>query len=198
MFIFSFSYAQPFEGKISMKVFSDESMDMDYLVKGDNIRIEIKENDGGYQGSFIYNGSDNKMLIIMPEQKMYMEIPLGDMYDSDDYEGTEEDVDINVTGETKMINGYNCEKWIIKNEDEEVEVWMAKGLGGFFMFQNPMDHSPKSAWQSKLKAGNYFPMQVVENKKVVMEVTSVDKKALKDDLFTVPKDFQKFEMPGMK
>jgi hypothetical protein len=198
LFFASLSFAQSFEGKISMKVQDDETGYMDYLIKGDNIRIEMKGmSEENNMGAFIYNAKTNSMLIVMPEQQMYMEIPFG-MYDFDDEEVTEQEMDFDITGETKVINGYKCEKWIFKDEGQTVEAWMTNGLGGFFMFNNPMDQSPKSAWQSKLEAGNYFPMQVIEGGKVVMEVVSVDKKNLSNDLFSVPNGFKKFEMPGMK
>lgn len=193
-FMFSVSYSQQFEGKIAMRLNSDKAKDVDYLIKGNKMRIEMP---GNKEGVIIFDTKESKFLMIMPEQKMYMEMPINLDHAAHELNNEDKDADINFTGETKVINGYQCEKWLINDEGKEVEAWMAKELGGFYMFQSPMDKSSKASWQGKLEAGSYFPMQVLENGQMVMEVLSVDKKSLNDDLFKAPKEFQKFEMPGM-
>ncbi len=77
---------------------------------------------------------------------------------------------------------------------------MTDELGSFFMLVNPMNKGAQNNWQEKLQ-GNYFQMkvEVMEDgeKKSSMEVLSVDKMSLKDDLFAIPSGYQKFDMPNL-
>jgi hypothetical protein len=194
LFVFSISFAQQFEGIISMKISGDEEIDMDYFIKGEKIRIETPGNE---EGVILFDTKQNKFLIVMPEQKMYMEMPMGMGMQNIESE-TSDEANTVFTGETRVINSYECEKWVYVDDGKEVEAWMAKGLGSFFMFQNPMAHSSEANWQSRLEAADFFPMLVIEDNEKVLEVTSVEPKALEADLFSVPAGFQKFDMPGMK
>jgi hypothetical protein len=47
----------------------------------------------------------------------------------------------------------------------------------------------------------FFPLKMEkvegDKRKLVMEVTKIEPQSLSDELFTVPADFQKMNMPGM-
>ncbi|MDO8549032.1 MAG: DUF4412 domain-containing protein [Ignavibacteria bacterium] len=135
----------------------------------------------------------------MPEQKMYMELG-SDYMPQNDVKMEGKSPNIKRTGEFKDIKGYKCEKWIIKDDDNMVEAWMTDELGSFYMMTNPMNRGAQDKWQKQLQ-GNYFPMkvEVIEDgeKKSSMEILSVNKMSLNADLFTLPKGFQKFDMPNM-
>jgi hypothetical protein len=192
-------YAQSnFEGKVVMRVTGeeeDEKSDMDYYIKEDKIRMEIKSEEGKL--IILYDQKDSKAYMIMPEEQMYMEFDNNfSPEDSNDFNSQ----NINRTGEFKDINGYKCEKWIIKEDDNITEAWMTDELGGFYMLKNPMAGGLQDSWQQKL-VGNYFPLKVnvTEDGETTgsIEVLSVDKMSLNDDLFILPSGFQKFEMPNL-
>src|SRR5690606_39676346 len=106
--------------------------------------------------AILFNKSENKTYMIMPQQSMYMEFNVMDMMGSEELDA--DDPDITKTGEYLDINGYKCEKWIIKENNEIVEAWMTDELGSFFMMDNPFAMNSKT-WQQEL-AGNFFPMRV--------------------------------------
>ena len=104
------------------------------------------------------------------------------------------------TGETKTINGYECEQWIIKGDDNTSEAWMTKDLGSFIFFQSPMGGKEKPKWQEDIESSGYFPMLVIEkdsdgNETGRFEVKSIEKKSLDDSFFTVPDGYSQMKMP---
>lgn len=195
----NFSSAQTaFEGKVKFQISENGNKHvMDYFVKGSKFRIDAKEMDEA--GTMIFDSKAKKMLIIMPQQKMYMEMPLDlsgedSYFDDESYKGK-----ISRTGDKKVINGYECEKWIVEDGKTKAESWVTNELGGFMFFGNPMDGG--SDWKSKLSGENFFPMlvNVYEGGKLVntMEVLEIQKQSLDNSMFSAPAGFQKFEMPSM-
>lgn len=196
------TFAQDFEGKVVMNIQGDgENMDMNYLVKGDKIRIEVEEQENA---AIIFDNTTKKMMIIMPDQKMYMEMDMQAMEKMAQNEMNKADDtgDFKMTGETKTISGYECEKWIYTDNGEETVAWMTKDIGNFMMMSNPMMGNEAPEWQQKLSGEGYFPMQVVHKdasgqEDATMTVKSVEKKSLESSLFSAPSGFQKMEMPMM-
>jgi hypothetical protein len=190
----------PFEGKIKMRISGDETADIDYFVKGEKIRMEMEAE--GNNAVILFNTQNKKTIMMMPGQNMYMEFDANQFMTENDSKNNEDDMDkIQKTGEHKEINGYDCEKWIFKDEDENiVEAWMTDELGDFFMMMNPMDRGSQEKWKEALQ-GDFFPMKVdvIEDGKKTssMEVLSVNEMSLKDDLFKVTPGMQKFDMPNM-
>ena len=205
-------YSQSFEGEIVMKITSkdqDKPQTIDYYCKGSKIRFEAK-GEGSESGVMIIDSKDNNAIIIMPERKMYMSYPfhnaLGAASDTmrSEIEREVEKGNLKMTGETKNINGYQCEKWSFKDDEgKNGEAWMTKGIKNFFLFSNPMKRrSNEPEWERKLIDEGYFPMMVItknEDGEVesTMEVTSIVPKSLDKSLFTPPSDYKKMEMPMM-
>ncbi|MFO7524764.1 MAG: DUF4412 domain-containing protein [Ignavibacteriaceae bacterium] len=195
----NFVFAQTqFEGKIKIKISEDgKSQLMDYMVKGQKFRFDLK--DVEEVGAMIFDSQSKKMMIVMPQQKMYMEMPL-DLSEAESYfEDESFEGKITMTGEKKVIKGYECEKWIVEDEGYITESWITDKLGGFMFMGNPMGGGG-SDWKSKLNAQNYFPMEVnvYESGKLVntIEVVEVAPQNLDNSLFSAPSGFQKFEMPS--
>jgi len=193
------SYAQEnFEGKVTFNIFDNgESHAMDYYMKGGKIRFDAKEKEG--MGQFIMDPASKQILIVMPEQKMYLQMQMPEAKmdkESGDKMGK---ADFSKTGETKEILGYTAEKWTYKDGEDQGEAWLTKDLGSFFWFNNPMmNQENKPQWMKDLNEGGYFPLLVTENGKKVFEVTNVEKSSLDASLFEVPADYKKMEMPTMQ
>jgi hypothetical protein len=117
------------------------------------------------------------------------------------------------TGQTEKILGYTADKYIVTQDDQKTEMWLAEGLG---TFMNPNSSNPMGgmgrrggaapanmqAWEKALAGKSLFPLRVVgldkANKETFrMEVTSIDKSALSDSLFAPPAGYEKFDMGAM-
>ena len=200
-FVLAFSsrnYAQNhFEGKVTFNVFDEgKSHTMEYYVKGDKIRFDANEE--GHEGHIIMDPSSKQFMIVMPQQKMYMTMQIPDYSSKSGDNGTmDKDVSFDKTGETKEILGYTAEKWVYKSKEDQGEAWMTKDIGGFQMFDNPMQKD-KPQWQQDLASSGYFPLEVYENGKKVYEVTNIDKKSLDESMFEAPADYKKMDMPMMQ
>ncbi len=192
-----------FEGKLTMNIeAAGQKTEMNYLMKGDKIRIEVED---GEAAAMIMDSKTKTMLVVIPSQKMYMEFDYGKMIDGmsgNNKNDEETGAQIKKTGETKKINGYNCEKWIIKDENSNIEAWVTTELGNFVFAQNPMGGNDGPAWQKEFEGKGFFPMQVLEkdekgNVNSKMDVTRIEKTSLNGDLFSVPAGYHKMEIPGM-
>lgn len=198
-----------FEGIVKIKMDADdESFFIDYFIKDDNMRIEM---DNAEEVAFIMSGE--KSLILMKEQKTYMDLnnPMFSMMpgmsgmDSDE-EKSLESFDINKykTGKTQNLLGYECEQWIFNDEEEELEIeaWVTDELGNFMMMKSPMGGGFSPSWSSSLKNKGFFPLLVITREEdgeetSKFEVVNVDQKDLNNDLFSAPSDFEEFKIPGM-
>ena len=190
-----------FEGKVVIETTNDgQTHTLNYYAKGDMARFDVNSERGN--ANIIFDKKNKKMLMVMPTMKMYMEFPM-DMDLGDNESNATEDKsksDFVKTSETKTINGYKCEKWVIKEGDKTSEAWMTKDLGGFVFFQSPMGHHQKQKWQEDIENSGYFPMLVVEkdsdgNETGRFEVKSVEKKSLDDSFFAVPAGYNQMKMP---
>ena len=201
-----------FEGKIKFKIsHDDEEMFLDYFIKGGNLRMEM-----GDDAKAVFIKNEDKSYVLMPEEKMYMDLDnslfskLQDMAGmNDEAEEVEEDADFDIekfkTGKTKTILGYECNQWVFKSEedDDEVEAWMTSELGNFTFMQSPMGAGYSPGWSSSINDNGFFPMLVItrdedgeENSR--FEATEVNKESLSDKLFTFPSDYSEMKIPGMK
>ena len=199
--VFSFvrtGYSQDqFEGKVTFNVYDNgESHTLQYYVKDNKIRFDANEE--GHQGQIVMDQAAKQFMVIMPEQKMYMVMPIPDAKSySDKSEGMSDDTKFVKTGETKEILGYTAEKWTYKDGDDEGEAWMTKDIGSLRFFNNPMQED-KPQWQKDLEGAGYFPLLVLENGKKVYEVTNIEKKSLDETMFEAPAGFKKMDMPMMQ
>lgn len=198
-----------FEGIIKIKMDADdESFFIDYFIKDDNMRIEM---DNAEEVAFIMSGE--KSLILMKEQKTYMDLnnPMFSMMpgmsgmDSDE-EKFLDSFDINKykTGKTQNLLGYECEQWIFNDEEEELEIeaWVTDELGNFMMMKSPMGGGFSPSWSSSLKNKGFFPLLVITREEdgeetSKFEVVDIDQKDLNNNLFNAPSDFEEFKIPGM-
>ncbi len=207
LFITCTNAQEPFSGEVGMKITDDKgnTFNMDYLIKNDLLRLNSAA--GGYKMGIIFNSTEKKMIMLMDDQKMYMEMPT-DMINQQmgtNEDDTDKEVDFKPTGETKEILGYTCEKWVYSGDDNNAEVWMAKNIGNFKFFDGGGMGKPKrkANWETEIEKSGYFPMLVINKDKNgtvlnQLEVTSVKKKSVDDSHFKIPADYQKFSMPNMQ
>ena len=192
--------AQSFEGTLEFKKQTPtDTVSYIYYVKGDKVRLdEIGSKSKKVEGSFIIDLKTSSMLSLSHERKLYIE----------QAPGTPAVVngkpDIKKTGNSKTIQGMKCNEYVVKNDEEKVQVtyWLASGKFDFFAkLLKILNRKDKSAVYFGLLTGvdGMFPflssqMNLETGKEEVkMEATKVDKKTVGADMFEVPKDHQKFQ-----
>ena len=192
--------AQSFEGVIEFKKqTTTDTVNYIYYVKGDKVRLdEIGSKSKKVEGSFIIDLKTNSMLSLSHERKLYIE----------QASGTPAVVtgkpDVKKTGNVKTIQGIKCSEYIVRNADEKVQVtyWMGgTNYDFFFKLLKVLNRKDKSAVyvQQLTDVDGMFPflssqINIETNKEETkMEVTKVEKKAVDQSKFEVPKDYQKFQ-----
>jgi len=199
-----------FEGKIKFKItYNNEVTYLDYYIKDENLRMEMGK---AAEAVFIKNGQ--RSLVLMPEEKMYMDLDnslfdklpgMTGMEEDDDEEVVEEfNIDKYKTGKIMTLLGYECHQWIMKDEEDEdeVEAWVTHELGNFMLMQSPMGSGYSPGWSSSMKNRGYFPILVItrdengeENSR--FEATEINEQGLNIKLFIPPTNFTEMKIPRM-
>jgi len=199
----SLSIAQDkFQGKVTFEV-SDEGQNqqISYLVKGNKFLIQPENGEAAGQGSMIYDGDKKSMIIIMNEQKMYMEMPIDPMDEISNNESEELDYFVK-TGNSKDVMGYSCDEFEFKDEGKKGLALMTKELGSFLFMDDP-EGGESAQWQKEIMSEGYFPMLVKEKNssgelETVFKVIDLKPMNLDDSMFSAPPGFKKFDMPNMQ
>lgn len=202
--------ADSFEGKVSLSLTADRggAMVLNYSIKGQKVRTDMQAQ--GQQMASVMDLNKQEMLMIMPDQGMYMVMPLKKPMEQAAAQAADMSADIEVTGKTETILGYKCHQILVKDKGTVTEVWAAEGLGAFTGLSQggggPFGGGkPKAAakWEEALKGKNGgFPLRVISRdgagkQTFKMEATKIEPGSLPDSLFVPPPGFQKFDMGGM-
>jgi hypothetical protein len=115
----------------------------------------------------------------------------------------ETEVYVQKTKNTKVINGYNCTEVKVsgKTDGREVTFWVADDDFDFMIpLLETLNRKDKLAtyFMNVPEVDGFFPMIGVERKTDGVELTklqvnTVDKGDLNNDLFVIPTDYTKFE-----
>jgi hypothetical protein len=191
--------AQAFEGVIEFSVSSNqEDHPMTYMMKGNNIRVEM-EGRPGMKAVFLIDTKEGKSYMVMDPMKMYMESPEPQIADSG-----RPAVEIKKTGKTQKLLGYDCEEYLVKDGERETDVWMTKELGAFELYRmgGGRQRSSAEAWQKAIGGKGGFPLLAVtkmSGKELSsLKATKVEKKSLDDSLFKIPEGYQRMDTSTMR
>jgi hypothetical protein len=191
----SFAGAQTFEGIVTMKVHGGDSAreprEMQYSLRQGAARIDMAvRNDA--RAVMIFDRDAKTTTMLMPAQKKYLVVPISPGI-GEHRSGDHPRPEIVRTGRKETIAGYECEHWLIKEPEHEVDACVASGLGSFMMSVRGREES----WTGSLRDQQGFPLKVARvGGPTIMEVTKIEKKALDASLFVPPADYQKIEMPA--
>lgn len=209
--------AAAFEGKVSLALKSgrDAEQIIDYAMKGSLVRLEPKLADAG-GAAMIMNWEKQEMTMLMPEQQMYMVMPLKGAMAGGGRAAPESTAQkVEKTGRTEEILGYLCEEYVTTDGGNTTEMWITEKLGGFAGLGgggNPMagmmggggaKAAAPSGWERALKGkAGAFPLRVVSRdakgkETFRLEAKKIEPGPLPDSLFVPPAGFQKFAMPSM-
>jgi hypothetical protein len=189
--------AQSFEGVMEFtKTTGPVVTGYKYYVKGDHVRIEEISAKGAVQGIMLVDLHDKTVTALSPDRKLYMDVP--NMRLPRDVKA-----EVKKTGEMREMDGYKCEKWVVKSpsEDRQITYWVAQDAFDFFMpmLETLNRKDEQAVFFLKFDgAKGVFPMMGVEQKMdgsevSRLEVTKVAHGQQKPSLFEVPADYTKFE-----
>jgi len=203
-------HADTFEGKVTMTITASDSKNgpqsINYSMKPGYMRMDM--NVGKGFGGMIMDFKNRQMLILMPQQKMYMVKTIDEPQIDEAKAKANRDTSTKFvnTGEKETILGYTCTKLVVSNDRTSSDIWVTDQLGNFAGMSPGgggfgRRSQPPPEWESALKGVGFFPMRVVstdkEGKKFKLEVTSVEKQSLSDSLFEAPDGWRKFDMGAM-
>ncbi len=179
------------------------------FAKGNKSRIEPKTA-GGPGIVMLYDGDAHTRVSLMPEQRMYMEVPAEMSANALKEAAAKEEYTFTKTGKTETVAGHPCEIVLAKkkNGETETETCVAKGLGNYLamMGMSGMDMSRgghrSPAWMRELAQEGLYPLRTISRSRegaeqVRVEVTKLEPKRLEPALFTVPAGYTKMDMGGM-
>jgi hypothetical protein len=181
-----------FEGEMTRNIMTPESSaTAQYLIKGNKARINIETKNE--KQSMLVDKAAHQVTKFMAEKKTYVTVEIPDVPKSAGAKGAA----LKRTGKTQVLLGKTCEEWVYKSPQEKVTLWAVSGLGEYMGMTSAI-RQPE-AWMDAVRAKNLYPMKVVNQDasgKTVysMEVTKMEEKALPDDPFNIPKDFQKMDL----
>ncbi len=202
-----------FEGVITYELKADDKAKKNTLtfkVKNNKVRIEVEEegSDVSEGGATILIDMANGEYVTMIEkdgQKMAMAFSLDEfknmMANIQDDEAEESDgTKVDLTDETKKINGYECRKVVMTSDKMKNEAWITQAIDLDFTKLFPVFETTDK-WGRYTDAYEGFVMKVhskdLQTKKEYSYVASVNEKSLDDDLFNVPSSYQEVDMGQM-
>lgn len=207
--------AAAFEGKVSlgMKSGRDAEQVIDYAMKGTRVRMEPKMADAG-GAAMIMDWEKQEMIVLMPEQQMYMVMPLKKAAAGARPEQASPEQKVEKTGRTEKILGYECEEYVTTEGGQTTEMWITEELGTFAGLGggNPMagmmggggaKTAAPSSWERALQSKKgVFPLRVISRdakgrETFRLEAKKVEPGTLPDSHFAPPSGYQKLAMPTM-
>jgi len=175
--------ATPFSADMAIKMKDGKDMTGKVYFGGNKMRQEM--NMQGHEVIQIMDFQRKVSDMLMPQQKMYMEMPYGQMmqqhrgpkmpdlksYDPNNPCAQSEEMTCEKAG-TETVNGRTTDKWL---------------------FHNKKDGSAMTVWiDNKL----HYPIRTM-TKEMQMDLTNVKEGMPSASLFEVPSDYRKFDMGGM-
>ena len=197
--------AQGFDGVIqfvSYENHADHPDTMTQITKGSKIRFEGMGKSGG---AMIMDG--NTRLMLVPTQKMYMEMPATLGAHGAAEEGAKHHGVAEKTGKTEVVAGVRCNVWHYKETKSdgsahEGEACIARGTG--FMINRLTGgmagnyfNAGGAAFAAEMKNGGGI-MKVTENGKVALIAVKIEATSVPDAMFLPPEGYTKMGARGMR
>jgi hypothetical protein len=201
-----------FEGAVTYRVTGERgAADMTWSVKGSKTRVDMSGM-GGQEMYLLMETGSGTFTSVMPGHRMYMTMDLRAMaqrMEQGEHAHTAPPT-ITATGETETIAGRTCENYLVGDEPK-VEICAAKGMGFFMAPQGPMGRGrgpmaslgplqelAQDPQYAQLFAEGFFPLRVTSleggERRVMMEATRIEARALDDSLFAIPAGYTEMKM----
>ena len=201
--IFCGSLHAQFEGVVESKNTTTEESDtqqqyqMTIWVKGAMARIATSATATNPASTMIYRSDLRVIWILNEDNKSYFQVSMGKS--QDDAAGKEEPAKVRRTGKSRKMLGYTCDQYLITQGDMETEIWGTKDLRALSTSLARALGEERAgqgeAWNDELTRLGIYP--IVANSRIegnvveAQEVVKIDRRALSDDLFTLPAGYKK-------
>lgn len=175
--------ATPFTGDLTMKGKGGHDMTGKVYFSGSKMRLDM--NAAGHNSIMIIDTVNKVGYMVMPQQKMYMEMGAGQQnpmhrgpkmdtlkaYDPNNPCVANSDMTCQKVG-SESVNGRNTDHWIFttKKDNQKMNVWIDKNI--------------------------HFPIRT-QSDEMQMDVTNIKEGAPAASLFEVPAGYKKFDMGAM-
>jgi hypothetical protein len=173
---------------------------MTIWTKDSHIRMAVASKD--MPGEMIMRDGMSAMLMIMPAQRMYMEMQIPDMSGKmkEQAEKPGDEVPFEKTGKTKEIEGFEAHEFVYEEGKEKMVIWATEELGSMPMARGPAMQGFADAMQKVTGLSAFFPLEMIGYKKgkeqYRMRIKDIEKKELPDSMFLPPEGFRKMTMPA--
>ncbi len=201
LFAVSFAVsASDFEGVINMVRQSHyDTVYYQYYVKGNQVRIDEYGKDDAIRNVLLVHLEERKVYAINTEKKLFKELSAND----EQIQSNFENYTIQKTQNKKVINGFACYQWRVRNEqrNSEIAYWVTKN--GFDFYDRLLDvirsfDNTSMFFRAIQDTNGFFPVLVVERTLVRYEkerliVTAIEHKPVDIEVFVIPEDFRHFD-----
>jgi len=188
-----------FEGSINLK--KETVYDTSFVtiqVKGNLVRLDEFDCKKNLVSIFIINLENEKVLALSPKRKLFFELK-----PSSENPSTHEDTTVIKTENRMVLDGYSCSQVRVKSisRDSETAFWVVKNNFVFFQSMNKILRNIKSdlnIFAYFPDTTGIFPMLTVERtllrkEKMKVLVTGIKEVVLSENLFKVPREYQRLE-----
>jgi hypothetical protein len=186
-----------FEGILEVQVQNTERVQLyTFTIKNGKIRVEPSDVSDAAQVILI-DYPAKRTYVLLPAHEQYVEIPPP----TDVGRGQS---GLQRTDVSDEILDYNCDQFMVKSPQAELEIWATKefGMAGTMLTNSGAQSFELPAWETELFAMGYFPMKVIIRDASgydagKFEVNSVQKKSVGDFLFRIPRGYEKVERDAL-
>lgn len=195
----------PFEGEVKLSLEGgdegEKARTFTAVVKGKKTRFDMPVDEAGGGAFAVLDLETQKMLSVVPAQKMAVEMDLkkfresmrGFLPASDD-----EPMNFRKTDRRATIAGHECVDWEGASKDGDTHVVCLAELGASW-FSFPTDQFPVAPdFAKEMFDGAHVPLRVVHAEKgkrpVRMEVVSLVRMPVDDARFSVPEGFRRVDL----
>lgn len=181
-----------FEGRVALwEITPYDTTQLDIFVKGNQIRVDIRNKDGVIDRSSLIDLSKKQVILISLDQKAYLY--------PDKIRPFNAKVDINKSDNKKVIQGKTCVQWRVKESTtrDESAFWVTPMKMSFFekllAIYDPTESNLRAFLMIPARQG-YFPMLYEERtflrfEKKKIRVKEINRKTLSSDIFSIPKHY---------
>jgi hypothetical protein len=193
--------AQSFTGTIDFKYYSLRDTTLNtYWVKEPKIKLDqYAKRSNTIEGSFVFDLKEKNIKFVNPKRKVW-----GDQK-SEVPPVVRGKCEVSKGAKNKMVNGYKCNEYIVKNEEENTVITYYITTDKYDFFAPMME-----MWNRKDKQSIYFlkikglpkgSMPVLSEEKTLsdgkylskLEITKLNKGGVEDVNISIPAEYKKFD-----
>lgn len=185
------------------------SGEMTIKIKGEKARMEVSP-----EATMIMNGKTGEMTTLMNDQKRFMRMSgekmramtqMADQFASNNKQ-TAEKAKLTPTGKKEIINGYEAEEYTSETPKYKASYWLTTRFPNYSEILKQLK-AMQPDWMDLSKQGmpDYrdlpgLPIRTrmtFQGKEFTITISSIKQDPVSDAEFSIPKDFQEMQMPGI-